>query len=160
IGGGLKEEVTVQSGITVVELVELSKELEIKHTGTEFRVLIRPPVTVSAPLTVESAAASKAVIETQDNSDPLNSLPNLNNDLSNRLRVAAGALAVNQEALGKIVIDGKGKEQQTLRLDGLDITPLTDLPAGDPALGVLDALLKPSVALQGSKTDTLTGALA
>jgi len=45
---------------------------------------------------------------------------------------AAGATA----SLGRIIVDGKGKEQQTLRLDGLDVTPLVELPTGDPTAGL------------------------
>jgi hypothetical protein len=140
VGTGFKEPVTVQSGITVEEKIELRKG---QAAGLR---------TIAS--TIESVSAEER------ETDPLNSLPNLNNDLSNILRQAPGASAGSPASLGKVVIDGKGKEQQTLRLDRLDITPLSDLPAGDPALGVLDALLKPNVALQGSKTDTFQGVLA
>src|SRR6185369_10599069 len=62
-------------------------------------------------------------------------------------------------ALGRIVPDAKGKEQQTLRLDGLDVTPLTDLPTGDPLHSILDSFLKTNVSLNGPKTVTHAGAI-
>jgi hypothetical protein len=157
IGSGVAE-VTVQSGIiTTPNPIELTKELRIRREEKGFKVV--------TDTTTTAAAAAAAVVETvilagEDNTDPLNSLANLNSGLNIILTQPPGALAGSPASLGKVVIDGKGKEQQTLRLDGLDITPLTDLPGGDPLLGVLDALLKPNVALQGSKTDTLAGALA
>lgn len=92
--------------------------------------------------------------------DPLTDLPNINNDLTPLLQVVPGAAAASPNALGRVVTDGKGKEQQTLRLDGLDVTPLTELPSGDPAHAVLDTLLKTNVALNGAKTLTHAGALS
>lgn len=115
-------------------------------------------------LTMEIGAASEVVELTDADAgireDPLADLPNINNDLTPLLQVVPGVAAANPAALGRIVADGKGKEQQTLRLDGLDVTPLTELPSGDPVLNVLDSLVKSNVALNGSKTDTHAGALS
>ncbi|MEO8434289.1 MAG: carboxypeptidase-like regulatory domain-containing protein [Pyrinomonadaceae bacterium] len=106
---------------------------------------------IGEPVTITAAA--------DELEDALRDLPNLNNDLTTVLQVVPGALAASPAALGRIVVDGRGKEQQTLRLDGMDVTPAVDLPTGDPALGVLESLLKPNVALNGGKTDTFSGAL-
>jgi hypothetical protein len=146
LGTGFKGPVTVQSGITVEAQIELRRGPRARRSSSD------------RGRTIASITDSGSAEERE--TDPLNSLPNLNNDLSNILRQAPGASAGSPASLGKVVIDGKGKEQQTLRLDRLDVTPLSDLPAGDPALGVLDALLKPSVALQGSKTDMFQGVFA
>lgn len=112
---------------------------------------------------MEPGAIGQEVTVTSDagiSEDPLADLPNINNDLAPLLQVVPGAAAANPSALGRIVTDGKGKEQQTLRLDGLDVTPLTELPSGDPVLNVLDSLLKSNVALNSSRTDTQAGALS
>src|SRR2546421_1462468 len=98
---------------------------------------------------VETITVSGEAIEVED---VLRDLPNLNNDLTPLLQAVPGALAANPAALGRIVVDGKGKEQQILRLDSLDATPMVELPTGDPALGVLESLLKPNVALNSGKT--------
>jgi hypothetical protein len=91
--------------------------------------------------------------------DLLEDLPNINKDLSRLLEVVPGAAAANAAGLGRIVPDAKGKEQQTLKLDGLDVTPLTDLPTGDPLHGVVDSLLKTNVALNSPKTVTHAGSI-
>lgn len=86
-------------------------------------------------------------------------LPNPNTDITPLLTVVPGAVAVGSSALGRVVIDGKGKEQQTFRLDGLDAAALVELPSGDPALGVLDSLQKQSVtALDQKETSVVSGA--
>lgn len=138
---GVGEEVVVKSGITATGKIELKVESKIE----------------SKMLAIKTVDALIAIRE--EPGDPLNDLPNLNNDSSALLRVVPGAVAGSAAALGRIVIDGRGKEQQTFLLDKSDITPLTDLPAGDPLLGVLDTLLKPNVALDQNLTDTFAGAL-
>ncbi len=142
----------------------------IQVTTANFKSLIMENVIVGVnksaelSLVLEVGAASEPVIFTSGGDDrredPLADLPNINNDLTPLLQVVPGAAAASPTALGRIVVDGKGKEQQTLRLDGLDVTPLTELPAGDPVLNVLDSLIKANVALNGSKTDTHAGALS
>jgi hypothetical protein len=95
-----------------------------------------------------------------DREDPLEDLPNINRDLTPLLQVIPGAAAANPTALGRIVTDAKGKEQQSQRLDGLDVTPLTELPSGDPALSILDSLAKNNVAINSVKTLTYAGQLS
>jgi hypothetical protein len=84
-------------------------------------------------------------------------LPNLDNDLTPLLQVVPGAIAAGPASLGRVIIDGKGKDQQISRLDGLDASPLVDLPTGDPTLGVLDSFQKQSVTAQG-QTSAVSGA--
>ena len=98
--------------------------------------------------TVKMSTASVAAPEvTTASREDLTALPNLNNDLTPILEVVPGAVATGPSAFGRVIIDGKGKDQQTSRLDGLDVTPLVELPSGDPVIGVLDGFLRPSVAL-------------
>lgn len=125
----------VEVGVSRSEVFELRME-----TG-----LVGETVTIESPT---------EVLE-----DPLEALANINNGLTPLLQVVPGAAAANAGALGRIVPDGKGKEQQTLRLDGLDVTPLTDLPGGDPLHAVLETFLRPSVALNGPKTVNHAGAI-
>lgn len=76
----------------------------------------------------------------------LSAVPNLNNDLTPLLQILPGAVPTSPSTLGKIVVDGKGKDQQTIRLDGVDAMALVELPSGDPALDVLSGFQKPEVA--------------
>jgi hypothetical protein len=48
--------------------------------------------------------------------------------------------------LGRIVIDGKGKDQQVVRFDGIDATPMVDAPGGDGSLDAVGSFQKPEVA--------------
>ena len=106
---------------------------------------------ITEPLSVTAA--------TELSEDPLADLPNLNQDLSQLLRVVPGAAAGAPSLLGRIVPDGRGKEQLTFTLDKLDVTPPTDLPAGDPSHGILDTFLKINVALNGSASVTHAGTI-
>jgi Carboxypeptidase regulatory-like domain len=130
-------------------------------TATAVDVIVRVSAAEERALRMEAGDVSDQVTVSSGGGvteDLLAELPNINNDFSQLLRVAPGA-AASAAALGRIVTDTKGKEQQTLRLDGLDITAQTELPSGDSALNVLDSLIKSNVALSSGKTDTLAGAL-
>jgi len=121
-----------------------------------FRTLVVPGVEVSLDkaqsldLSLELRAIGTEVqvvsVEAGERPEVLSALPNLNNDLTPLLQVVPGAIATSPSTLGKIVIDGKGKDQQTVRLDGVDATPLVELPSGDSALDVLSSFQKPEVA--------------
>ncbi len=78
--------------------------------------------------------------------DMLSALPNQNNDLSPLLQVAPGALPLGPAALGLVVVDGRGLDQQTARLDGVDFTLLTSVPTADSAIDPLGSFTLPSVA--------------
>lgn len=99
--------------------------------------LIPPPpskVTSSTPQQVTSARQ-----------DELLEIPNPNRDITPLLQIVPGAISVGPTALGKIIIDGKGKEQQTFKIDGVDATPMVELPSGDPSLGIFESIQKQSV---------------
>lgn len=74
-------------------------------------------------------------------------LPNPNNDLGPLFDVVSGAIATGSATLGRVVIDGKGKEQQTFRLDGVSSTPQVEVPSGDAAVAAVDTFQQPNVAL-------------
>jgi hypothetical protein len=78
-------------------------------------------------------------------------LPNPNNDITPLLDVVPGAIATGSAALGRVSIDGKGKEQQTFRLDGVSSTSQVEVPTGDAAIGAVDTFQQPNVALSKPK---------
>jgi hypothetical protein len=92
--------------------------------------------------------------------EQLSAIPNLNNDLTPLLQIVPGAIPTGSSALGKIVIDGKGKDQQHIRLDGVDATQLVDMPAGDPALDVISSFQKPEVAFDINNSQSKSRAFA
>jgi hypothetical protein len=93
-----------------------------------------PVVTLNTPQEVTSARRNELL-----------EIPNANRDITPLLQVVPGAIPIGPAALGKVIIDGKGKDQQTLKIDGLDATPMVELPAGDSAVGVLEKLQTQSV---------------
>lgn len=121
-----------------------------------FRKLVRQDVQVgvnksqSLDIELEAGATVEEVTVASAGGDEwqreLSALPNLNNDLTPLLQIVPGAVAVAPSTLGKVVIDGKGKDQQSVRLDGADVTTLVALPSGDSALDVLSSFQKPEVA--------------
>src|SRR5206468_6629931 len=82
----------------------------------------------------------------EEQPEQLSALPNLNNDLTPLLQVVPGAVATGSSALGKVVIDGKGKDQQNVRFDGVDATAMVDAPSGDSALDAVSGFQKPEAA--------------
>jgi hypothetical protein len=161
--------------VAVANFQEQTSEAEV-IAGKEQKLPITlgvelTPRKATATATSTSAAAAVAAATTlpEQGQEDLSALPNLNNDLTPILQVVPGAVPIGSSALGRIIFDGRGKEQQTVKLDTLDVTPLVDLPSGDSAIGVLDSFLKPSVALDpnpdrigvtevAETTDTKTGA--
>ena len=141
-------------------------KIEVTVPGFKNLVIDRQDVGINRStrleLQIEPSGVTNVVsvtAATEVRGDPLEDLSNINQDLSQLARVVPGAAAAAPSLLGRIVPDGKGKEQQTFRLEKLDITPLTDLPSGDPGHGVLDSFLKTNVALNSSATVTRAGAI-
>jgi hypothetical protein len=128
--------------------IEKAQGLEVEMASAQRLLLISPIETVTA------AVASPSV--TTATREDFSALPNLNNDLTPILEVVPGAVATGPSTLGRVIIDGKGKDQQITRIDGLDVAPMVELPAGDPSVGILDGFLKPSVALD--KASPIAGA--
>lgn len=120
-------------------------------------VVLTPSLPEAVSPTIEAITSSiTSPSVTTATREDLAALPNLNNDLTPILEVVPGAVPTGPAAFGRVVIDGKGRDQQITRVDGLDVTPLVDLPGGDSAVGILDGFLKPSVALD--KSSTIAGA--
>lgn len=113
----------------------------------------------SIDISLVTASASSNVDVSAGKEEDLSNIPNFNNDLSPFLQNTVGAIATGSSALGKIIIDGKGKETVVIRLDGLDATPQVDLPFADQPIDVVDSFQKPTVAFnpagtQGKATGT------
>lgn len=98
--------------------------------------------------------------EQEDRGEQISALPNLNNDLTPLLQTIPGSIATGPAALGRVIIDGKGNEQRTLRLDGVDFNVLVDLPATDVAIDAVQSLQKPEVAGILDSPSTSSGAFA
>jgi hypothetical protein len=132
----------------------------VSSTGFAVTAKENIQVTMDAVQTLELrlnlGGAEVVLVSAGERQEELSSLPNLNNDLTPLLQIVPGALATGSTALGKVVFDGKGKDQQTSRLDGLDSTPQVDLPANDPAIDLVSSFQKPEVAfdLNNSKTQS------
>ncbi|HYP25866.1 MAG TPA: carboxypeptidase-like regulatory domain-containing protein [Blastocatellia bacterium] len=143
-GGALRVEVPIQQ-ISFDALTTEAARRGIMNTAE----ITTPVVRSGVPHEITSARSDELLV-----------LPNLNNDITPLLQVVPGAIAIGPTSLGRIVIDGKGRDQQTFRLDGMDSTPLIDTPAGDPAIGVLDTFQKQTVtAVDQKKTDILSRTL-
>jgi len=84
--------------------------------------------------------------ELPDLMDQLSAIPNQNNDLSTLLQIVPGAVATGPSSLGRIIVDGRGLDQQTARLDGVDFTPQVDFPSVDSAINPISSFQKPEVA--------------
>ncbi|PYS70384.1 MAG: hypothetical protein DMF73_12975, partial [Acidobacteria bacterium] len=110
------------------------------------------PITIvearSVTVRLETNVPGRIVVASINEEPPeqLSALPNLNNDLTPLLQVVPGAVAIGSAALGKVVIDGKGKDQQNARLDGVDATAMVDVPLGDSALDAVSGFQKPEAA--------------
>lgn len=145
LSGEQTEEVQVRAGVALT---------------LTFKLRVGPFVTTVGPEAhVEWSDAGMSHNVTSASRTELLELPNLDNDITPLLQVVPGAIATGPASLGKVIIDGKGKDQQVFRLDGLDASPLVDLPSGDPTLGVLDSFQKQSVtALDQKQTSAVSGA--
>lgn len=104
------------------------------------------PVRLAITATVQTVVVSSE----EERQELISALPNLNNDLTPLLQVVPGAVATGSPTLGKIVIDGKGKDQQSVRIDGVDATQLAELPSTDPTIDVLSSFQQSKFAI---KTD-------
>jgi len=111
-------------------------------------VVIQPGTARTLDVTLEAGAAAQAVsvTEVEVPEEQISALPNLNNDLTPLLQTVPGSIAAGPAALGRVIIDGKGSDQITNRLDGLDFMVLSDLPSADPVIDVSDSFKKPEVA--------------
>lgn len=98
------------------------------------------------------------VIPTEEGVEELSALPNLNNDLTPLLQIVPGAVAAGPSSLGRIIVDGRGLDQQTTRLDGVDFTPQVDFPTADSAINPVGSFQKPEVAGDLDSSATRSGA--
>lgn len=88
----------------------------------------------------------------------LSSLPNINNDLTPLLQIASGAVATGPSSLGRVLVDGRGIDQQTARLDGIDFTTQVDFPSADAAINPVSSFQKPEIAGDLDNAATRSGA--
>ncbi|MDQ3802626.1 MAG: carboxypeptidase-like regulatory domain-containing protein [Acidobacteriota bacterium] len=108
----------------------------------------------AAPTAVVDAAAPPAL----EREEELSALPNLNNDLTPLLQIVPGAVATGPSSLGRVIVDGKGNEQQTARLDGVDFTSQVDFPSADAAINPVGSFQKPEVAGDLDNSGAASGA--
>ena len=122
--------------IELTEGEKLSTELKLSPKELE----------VSAAAVIAQASPSPLETTKEEQQEQVSPLPNLNNDLTPLLQVAPGPVATGSSALGRVIVDGKGNDQQTVRLDSVDFTVLSDLPLADPAIDAVSSFQKPEVA--------------
>jgi len=127
-----------------------------KMTRSGISVVVGGLQNIDVVMTPGPGVEEVTVSSEGERSQVLSAIPNLNNDLTPLLQILPGAVPTSPSTLGKIVIDGKGKDQQTVRLDGVDSTALIELPSGDAALDVLSGFQKPDVAFDLDNKDTST----
>lgn len=109
---------------------------------------------------VKSAAIASHQVNSIESKELL-LLPNPDNDLTPFLQTVASAIPAGIGNLGRVIIDGKGSEQQAIRFDGLDATPLIELPGGDPALALVENFQNQSVtATDQSKSSVISKAFS
>jgi hypothetical protein len=92
--------------------------------------------------------------------ESLSSLPNQNNDLTPLLQTVPGTIATGPSSLGRVIVDGRGSEQQLARLDGLDFTSQVDFPSADPAINPVGSFQKPEVAGDLDNSGAASGAFS
>jgi hypothetical protein len=117
----------------------------------------------SVPLTMSSEGVQKFLADlvtstTQEALQELSSIPNINNDLTPLLQIIPGAVATGSSSLGRVTVDGRGIDQQTARLDGVDFTALLDFPSADSAVNPVSSFQKPEVAGDFENATTRSGA--
>jgi Carboxypeptidase regulatory-like domain len=110
------------------------------------------------PVQLASAEVAQLVVTPEEQQESVSSLPNQNNDLGPVLQVATGAVPLGPTALGQVIVDGKGLDQQTARLDGIDFTVLTSLPSADASIDPVSSLTNPAVAGNLDKNQLRSGA--
>ncbi len=86
-------------------------------------------VVLTAGIAVIKVTADEPTAEEQQ--EQVSPLLNINNDLTPLLQVVPGAVATGPSAFGRVIVDGKGNDQQTVRLDGVDFTVLIEIRNGE-----------------------------
>lgn len=122
--------VVLRGGVAILE-----ENVSVSSTATRDVTL---PTVLQQPPPMRPRSVEEA--------ESLSSLPNQNNDLTPLLQVVPGALPLGSSSLGLVVVDGKGLDQQTTRLDGVDFTLLTSVPTADGAIDPLTSFTLPAVA--------------
>lgn len=147
--------ITSEAGIATFNVEPGNYDLRAELSG--FQTLTRS-VDVKSAETIDLAMsiplqppAPPPSLTPEREQNEITAIPNLNNDLTPLFQVVPGAIATGSNSLGRIVFDGKGKDQQTILIDGVDVTLLTDLPAVDLALDVLGGFQKQEVAMDANK---------
>lgn len=151
---GRYEVSVVRNGASII-----SRTVDIE-VGAERLVRFQIPVGLGAVGVEATSTETRGVGQTTEitaaRRDELLRLPNLNNDLTPLLEAVPGAVPGGPASLGRVIIDGKGRDQQTLRLDGLDATPQVEIPSGDGAMGIVESFQQPSVALNQKNSSVVS----
>jgi hypothetical protein len=135
--------VTFQNLPSGVYLVSVSVE-GFKAVEKEMPVGIT--ASTSLQVIMETEPPEDEVTRVREEPETVSALPNQNNDLTPALQVAPGALPLGSTVLGQVIVDGKGLDQLTARLDGIDFTVLAGMPSADPAIDPVSSFSSAAVA--------------
>ncbi|HZN05440.1 MAG TPA: carboxypeptidase-like regulatory domain-containing protein [Pyrinomonadaceae bacterium] len=131
---------------------------EMSQTNVRVEANKRTSIKFTAEPAFGAAPTGDVQTEVIDTLQELSSLPNLNNDLTPLLQIVPGAVATGSASLGRVIVDGRGIDQQTARLDGVDFTSLVDFPSADAAINPVSSFQKPEVAGDLDRAATRSGA--
>ena len=149
-----------QLSVAATGFSRFNKSIDLKTDLTQ-DVTLEPSrrLQVQAEAVTRDTKAAIPLVKTTTESDreSISSLPNQNNDLI-LAQIVPGALPLGASALGQIVVDGKGVDQTTARLDGVDYTLLIGLPTADGAIDPTSSYKAPSVAGNQGDSQLRTGA--
>ena len=147
---------------TVVVSIANFRQLQQTDVAVTVGAATTLPITLSTEFKVSNIAAESAPLTGATDVSParqeLSSLPNINNDLTPLLQIVPGAVATGSSSLGRVIVDGRGNDQQTARLDGIDFTSLVDFPSADAAINPVSSFQKPEVAGDLDNATTRSGA--
>lgn len=126
----------------------LTQNVELTPGKTQRLFSLKPDFEAPKPLVKTT---------TESEQEAISSLPNQNNDLI-LAQIVPGALPLGSSALGQILIDGKGLDQNTARIDGVDYTVPIGLPSADSAVDPASSYKAPAVAGNPGDSQLRTGA--
>jgi hypothetical protein len=157
--------VTSDNGIAVLIVPAGKYDVTVESAGYEKSVRKNLQITVTESK-VETMTLKAAVAPPppplqppvrEEANQAASSLPNQNNDLTPALDVVIGTVTTGATSLGRVVVDGKGADQQTTRLDGVDFNLLTEMPSSDPTIDALGSFTSPQVGIDLDKVSTKRG---
>ena len=126
------------------------KNLQVKVTET-------PGETMPGRAAAAQPSPEAVRIPREEANQAASALPNQNNDLTPALEVVIGTVTTGASSLGRVVVDGKGADQQTTRLDGVDFNLLTEMASSDPTIDALGSFTSPQVAIDLDRVSAKRG---